>query len=314
LCPPRLGGTEACGSYNQDVGTRTRQPQTTIEIVTSTRLARERWLVHGFSTRAGGVSSAYREGDLNLGHTEHDKGETVEQNRRLFMNTLSAAEMTLVSVRQIHSDIIHCVSAAPTEPLAGDGLVTNTPNLLLTVRTADCYPVIIADPKTRAIGVFHAGWRGTLARIVEKGVGELRRHFGSKPEDILAAVGPGIGKCCYKVGEEVREKFSSRFDYADALFHETEEYDEVKLKYPMLFLTARAPGHSHELFPKAIHLDLAEANRRQLVEAGVTEKHISVAGECTACHTERYFSHRREEGKTGRMMAAVGIKLSAKAV
>jgi polyphenol oxidase len=260
---------------------------------------------------------AYREGDLNLGHTEHDAREAVLRNRELFMEALGAAEMKLVSVRQVHSDIIHCVPEAldershgkesTAEPLAGDGLVTQTPGLLLTVRVADCYPVILADPQRRAVGVFHAGWRGTLARIVEKGVGELRRHFGSQPEHIQAAVGPGIGKCCYKVGEEVREKFTSRFAYADALFHETEEYDEVKLKYPMLFLTARAPGHSHELFPKAIHLDLAEANRRQLVEAGVPERNISVVGDCTSCNTDKYFSHRREEGKTGRMMAAVGI-------
>jgi YfiH family protein len=287
-----------------------KEPKTKIDVVQTANLAREPWLVHGFSTRAGGVSTAYREGDLNLGHTEHDVSEAVERNRRLFMQALGASEMTLISVRQIHSDIIHCVTGAPGDsaPLAGDGLVTDTPGLLLTVRTADCYPVILADTKRRAVGVFHAGWRGTLARIVEKGVGELRRHFGSEPGDIEAAIGPGIGSCCYKVGDEVREKFTSRFAYADALFHETEEYDEVKRKYPMLFLTARAPGHSHELFPKAIHLDLAEANRRQLVEAGVPEANITVVGECTSCHTDRYFSHRKEQGKTGRMMAAVGIK------
>jgi polyphenol oxidase len=284
------------------------KPATEIDIVRAESLSRRRWLVHGFSTRAGGVSTAYRERDLNLGHTEHDTHENVERNRRLFMDALGASQMTLVSVRQVHSDIIHCVTAAPEEPLAGDGLITSTPNLLLTVRTADCYPVILADAKQRAVGVFHAGWRGTLARIVEKGVGEMRRHFDSRPEDIQAAIGPGIGACCYKVGEEVREKFTSRFAYADALFHETEEYDEVKHKYPMLFLTARAPGHSHELFPKAIHLDLAEANRRQLIDAGVPETDITVIGECTACNTDRYFSHRQEQGRTGRMMAAVGIK------
>jgi YfiH family protein len=292
---------------------RAKQPKTTIDIVRADNLAREPWLVHGFSTRAGGVSSVYREGDLNLGYTDHDSREAVTHNRQLFMDALGAKEMKLVSVRQVHSDIIYCVTDIPLagpdhQPLAGDGLVTNTPGLLLTVRVADCYPVIMVDVKRHAVGVFHAGWRGTLARIVEKGVGELRRHFGSQPEDIQAAIGPGIGKCCYKVGEEVREKFDGRFPYADALFHETEEYDEVKLKYPMLFLTARAPGHSYELFPKAIHLDLAEANRRQLIDAGVPESNIAVIGDCTSCRTDRYFSHRKEEGKTGRMMAAIGIK------
>ena len=282
--------------------------RTKTEIVRARNLELEKWLVHGFSARAGGVSAAYRQGDLNLGHTEHDGREAVEQNRLRFMDAIGAREMKLVSVRQVHSDIIHCVTDAPSQPLAGDGLITSTPGLLLTVRTADCYPIILADPKLRAVGVFHAGWRGTLARIVEKGVGEMRRHFDSQPENILAAVGPGIGNCCYKVGEEVREKFTSRFAYADALFQETEEYDEVKLKYPMLFLTARGPGHSHELFPKAIHLDLAEANRRQLLDAGLTPTHITVVGECTSCNTDRYFSHRAEKGRTGRMMAAVAIK------
>jgi len=279
-----------------------------LDIVHAPNLSREKWLLHGFSTRTGGVSDVYKNADLNLGHTADDTHENVERNRRLFVDAVGAGDMTLVNVRQIHSDIIHCVTEAPTQPLAGDGIITTTPGLLLTVRTADCYPVILADPELRAVGVFHAGWRGTLARIVEKGVGELRRHFNSQPEHILAAIGPAIGKCCYKVGEEVREKFTSRFAYADALFHETEEYDEVKLKYPMLFLTARAPGHSHDLFPKAIHLDLAEANRRQLIDAGVQETNIVVIGDCTSCKTDRYFSHRAEKGKTGRMMAAVGIK------
>lgn len=296
--------------YNRFVPSKAKSPLDSLDIIRAENLSRQPWLVHGFSTRAGGVSTAYRQHDLNLGHTEHDTHENVERNRRLFLDALGASEMTLVSVRQVHSDIIHCVTDAPEHPLAGDGLITVTPNLLLTVRTADCYPVILVDEKKRAVGVFHAGWRGTLARIVEKGVGEMRRHFDSRPDDILAAIGPGIGACCYKVGEEVREKFSSRFAYAETLFHETEEYDEVKHKYPMLFLTARAPGHSHELFPKAIHLDLAEANRRQLIEAGVPEANIAVIGDCTACNTDRYFSHRQEQGRTGRMMAAAGIKLS----
>jgi polyphenol oxidase len=279
-----------------------------IDIVRAPNLARLQWLAHGFSTRIAGSSQAYRAGDLNLGFTDADERTIVEKNRQLFMDALGARGMQLVAVRQVHSDIIHCVSSTQPATLAGDGLITATPGLLLTVRTADCYPVIIVDPKQRAVGAFHAGWRGTMARIVEKGVGEMRRHFGSRPEDMEAAVGPGIGSCCYKVGDEVRDKFHGRFAYADALFHETEEYDEVRQRYPLLFLTARAPGHSHELFPKAIHLDLAEANRRQLIDAGVAQANITVIGECTSCKVDRYFSHRKEQGRTGRMMAAVGIR------
>jgi len=278
-----------------------------LQIIRARNLVRLRWLVHGFSTRRGGVSTAYGRPSLNLGSTPEDTHRNVERNRRLFAEAIGASKMKMVAVRQVHSDIIHRVEAAPREPLAGDGLITQTPGLLLTIRTADCYPVILADPCRRVVGVFHAGWRGTLARIVEKGVGEMRRHFRTEPSDILAAIGPGIGACCYKVGEEVREKFLARFPYAEQLFHTTEEYDEVKLKYPMLFLTQRAPGHSHELFPKAIHLNLALANRLQLIDCGVPEANIFTSGACTSCQTRRFFSHRAEKGVTGRMIAAVGI-------
>ena len=160
----------------------------------------------------------------------------------------------------------------PDEPLAGDGLVTNTPELVVAVQTADCLPIILVDRKRKAVGAFHAGWRGTVKRIAEKGVGEMRRHFDSDPRDLMAAIGPGIQMCCYEVGEEVRRKFESQFAYADSLFREVKESDPVREKYPLLFLTARAPGHSE--LPVRIFLDLVEANRRQLVDAGLAEKNI----------------------------------------
>src|SRR5205807_4968852 len=122
----------------------------------------------------------------------------------------------------VHSDLIQRVSGVAQHPV-GDGLVTNTPGVLLAVQTADCLPVVLVDTKRRALGVFHAGWRGTIKRIVEKGVGEMRRWFESQPEDIRAAIGPGIHKCCYEVGEEVRSKFESQFAYAADLFHEIKE-------------------------------------------------------------------------------------------
>ena len=172
--------------------------------------------------------------------------------------------------------------------------------------TADCLPVILVDTKTRAVGVFHAGWRGTVKRIVEKGVGEMQRWFGTRPQDLRAAIGPGIRGCCYQVGPEMKSKFESQFGYADSLFRETKERDEIHEKYPLLFLTSRAPGHS--VLPKQIFLDLGEANRRQLIDAGVSAKNITDLGLCTSCHTELFFSHRAEKGVTGRMMAAVGIR------
>ena len=156
------------------------------------------------------------------------------------------------------------------------------------------------------MGVFHAGWRGTVKRIVEKGVGEMQRWFGTRPGDLRAAIGPGVHGCCYSVGPEVRTQFESQFEYGSKLFREVEESDPVREKYPLLFLTARAPGHSE--LPKKIFLDLVEANRRQLLAVGVAAKNISASPLCTSCRTDLLFSYRAEKGVTGRMMAAAGIR------
>ena len=293
-----------------------------LQLLHSEKLSKLSWLAHAFSTRQGGTSRVYGGNALNLGFTKHDSHAAVERNRELFLKELGATTLgaktttgrnnwPLVSLRQIHSDLIYRVDRPragemSAEPLAGDGLVTDTPELLLAVKTADCLPIIVVDGKRRAAGVFHAGWRGTVKRIVEKGVGEMRKHFGSDPRNLVAAIGPGVHECCYEVGEEVRTKFESQFAYADSLFHEVKESDVVREKYPMLFLTARAPGHSE--LPVKLFLDLVEANRRQLLDAGVLEKNIDAVGPCTACHTELLFSFRGDKGVTGRQMAAAGIR------
>ncbi len=272
------------------------------------------WLIHGFSTRTGGKTKVYHPGsergsDLNLGFTAADQVEIVTANRKLFLKAVCAAdqELVLVTIKQIHSSLVHRVDGC-VEPaiLKGDGLMTATPGVLLGIQTADCLPVLLADRKRRVVAAYHAGWRGTLARIVENGVGRMRLEFGSKPKDLVAAIGPGIGQCCYAVGEEVCDQFESQFAYASELFREVSDSDAVKQKYPLLFMTARAPGHG-SLGP-ALHLDLAEANRRQLLAAGLTPAAIFVAGQCTACQTERFFSHRKEQGFTGRMLSVIGIK------
>jgi purine-nucleoside/S-methyl-5'-thioadenosine phosphorylase / adenosine deaminase len=281
-----------------------------IVVLAAGSLARIPWLVHGFSTRSGGNSRVYGGNSLNLGFTQHDSRAAVERNRTAFLRNLGAMNgkqpWPLLALRQIHSDLIHQVTSPSEIPLAGDGLISNTPGLLVGIQTADCLPVILVDTKRKAVGVFHAGWRGTVKRIVEKGAGEMRRRFGTMPPDIKAAIGPGIHNCCYAVGPEVRDQFSSQFAYGTELFREVEEHDEVREKYPMLFLTARAPGHS--VMPKKIYLDLAEANRRQLLAVGVLAKNIFVSPLCTACHPEQLFSHRAEKAVTGRMMAVAGIR------
>jgi YfiH family protein len=301
-----------------------RSPQKSkLNILRATHLSKFPWLVHGFSTRPSGFSRVYGKQDLNLGFTKEDSKAAVARNRSAFLHELGTlscgrAKVTrkaatkasdlrsLVTVRQIHSDIIHFVVSPPASQLAGDGLITATPGLYLGIQAADCLPVILVDPKRRAVGVFHAGWRGTIKRIVEKGVGEMHRYFGSRPRDLKAAIGPGVHGCCYEVGAEVREKFQSQFSYAAKLFREVEERDPVREKYPMLFLTARAPGHS--VLPKNIFLDLVEANRQQLLAAGVPAKSIEASPLCTNCRPDLLFSYRAEKGKTGRMMGVVGIR------
>ena len=273
------------------------------------------WLVHGFSTRLGGFSQAYGKNDLNLGFTKDDAKGVVERNRAAFLHELTANDSrgkngsppgSLVTLRQVHSDIIHCITSFSGEALSGDGLLTATPGLLLAVQTADCLPVILVDPRNRAVGVFHAGWRGTLKRIIEKGVGEMQRWFSSRPPDLKAAIGPGIRGCCYEVGEEVREKFESQFPYAASLFREVKESDPVREKYPLLFLSVRPPGHNAPL--TKIFLDLVEANRQQLLATGISAKNIEATSLCTSCRTDLLFSYRAEKDKTGRLMGAVGIR------
>ena len=281
-----------------------------LTILRSDELSRIPWLIHGFSTRSAGFSRVYSGNALNLGFTKQDSRKAVESNRTAFLSQLGAAsgktQWPLVTLRQIHSDLIHCVAALPKEPLVGDGLITRTPNIVLAIQTADCLPIIMVDTRQKAVGVFHAGWRGTVKRILEKGVGEMHRWFGTLPKNIKAAIGPGIHACCYEVGAEVRQQFESQFAYAEDLFREAKESDPVREKYPLLFLSARAPGHG-ELPPK-IFLDLVEANRRQLISAGVSRKNISASPLCTACRPDLLFSYRAEKGVTGRMMGVAGIQ------
>jgi hypothetical protein len=262
----------------------------------------------------GGQSRVYcpddAPGELNLGFTAEDGREAVAENRRLLVEAITGDPATpLLTLRQFHSNLVVRAAAADAgreRPRKADGLLTDEPGLLLSIQTADCMPVLVVDRKRRAVGAFHAGWRGTVRRIVEIGIGRMRLEFGSRPEDLIAAIGPGIGPCCYAVGEEVLSEFESQFTYARELFREVYDSDPVRLKYPMLFLTQRAPGHSP--IGPSLHVDLVEANRRQLLACGVAAKSIQVVGGCTQCQPELFFSYRGSRGHTGRMMAVIGIR------
>jgi YfiH family protein len=286
-----------------------------LRLLQSPDLRRVPWLVHGFTTRPGGFTTSYGGRTLNLGFTKDDLRASVERNRKQALLAVGAVTKSepwpLVTLRQIHSDIIHVVRSRKPALLiqshfVGDGLVTDLRGIALGILTADCFPVLLVDTKKKAVGAFHAGWRGTVKRIVEKGVGIMRLEFGSRPEDIHAAIGPGIQQCSFEVGEEVEEAFHTQFAYAGELFHTVQESDAVRERYPMLFMNQRAPGHGDPCIK--VHLDLRQANRRQLLAAGVPEANVMALKDCTVCQPRKFFSHRGERGKTGRQMAIVGIK------
>jgi hypothetical protein len=260
------------------------------------------WLKAGFSTRKGGKSIVYAApgapAELNLGLTKEDSAEKVAANRRLLAAAVSGRDKTpLVALQQIHSNLCRIITAEDAThepPFRADGLISNTPGLLLGIQTADCIPVLVADRKKKVVAAFHAGWRGTVQRIVELGVGRMMQEFASKPDDLLAAIGPGVGSCCYAVGEELLQEFTAQFSYAAELFHE---------------------GNSEQAPPApSLHLDLIEANRRQLLTAGLAPEAIQIVGGCTSCHTDLFYSYRSAKGVTGRMMAVIGVDLQGKEI
>ncbi|MGA3176439.1 MAG: peptidoglycan editing factor PgeF [Candidatus Acidiferrum sp.] len=261
------------------------------------------WLVHGFSTRPGGVSALDGRQFLNLGFMEWDTRENVAENRRLLQAALDAESFALAPLKQIHSDVIRLFSATPAHACKGDASATNHPGLLLAVQTADCVPILLVDPKKRAVAAIHAGWKGTLARIAEKAVGRLRLEFGCKPADLLAALGPAIGPRCYEVGADLVTKFTAQFADTSGYFDEPRTGDEPN---PLQWLSMAPPGHQPP--PRNVHLDLPKANRAQLLAAGLRPQNIFPCGLCTACRTDFFFSHRREGALSGRLMSVIGIR------
>jgi polyphenol oxidase len=259
------------------------------------------WLIHGFSTRSGGASILNDEKVFNLGLMDWDERKNVLANRHKLQSALKAEDFSVVLLKQIHSDLIHSFSAPSVDPLSGDASITNATNLLLAVQTADCVPILLVDPKKRAVAAIHAGWRGTLARIAAKTVGRMQQEFGSKPSDLLAAIGPSIGQCCYEVGVELVTKFTAQFTDAAEYFDEPRTGDEPN---PIQWLNMKPPGHQPP--PKNVHLDLRKANVSQLKAAGIRAANIHVSDLCTACNTDLLFSYRREGPITGRLMAVIG--------
>jgi polyphenol oxidase len=261
------------------------------------------WLIHAFSTCPGGLSPLENEKVLNLGFTDWDTRENVLENRHRFQTAAGAGDLPLITLKQFHSDVIHLFDTTPADPCKGDASITNRPNLLLAIQTADCVPILLVDPKKRAIAAIHAGWRGTLARIAAKTIGKMQMHFATSPRDLLAAIGSSIGPCCYEVGTEVATQFLSQFSDAPSYFNEFRTGDEPN---PIQWLNMMPPGHQPP--PKGVLLDLRKANRSQLLAAGLRPQNIHTIDLCTACHPNLLFSYRKQGPQSGRLMSLIALR------
>lgn len=234
-----------------------------------------------FSTRLGGVSCPpYAK--LNVGAHVGDDPAAVAENRRRLGAAIGLPQ-PWASVRQVHGSTVLRVDERPgEEPLGNaDALITDHPGLPLAIFTADCAAVYIYDPVRRAVGLAHAGWRGTAAGVAARTLAAMREAYGTYPGDCYAAVSPAIGSCCYEVDEAVVSQLR-RFPWLGRVVRETR------------------PGHWR--------LDLWLANRLQLEDAGLLPGRIAVSGLCTACHTDEFYSHRAEAGRTGRQAALLVLK------
>jgi YfiH family protein len=246
---------------------------------------------NAFSTRLGGVSPM-PQAALNLAGFNEDDAENIYENRRRFLK-LFDGDWTLAGCWQVHGADVRIVAnqqeAQPKPGVLGDdeycdALVSNTPNVLLTVKTADCVPVLIGDAKTGAFAAVHAGWRGTSSSIVMKAIKQLETEYGASAADLRVAVGPAANTCCYEVGSDVIEKFKELFAQSEYLF------------------TPTRTGHAR--------IDLHAANRDQLIAAGVRPERIHLAPFCTMDQNDLFFSYRREKslhGRVGRLMSVIGI-------
>lgn len=292
-----------------------------VGLLEASPLARYNWLRHAFTVP--------RPGELNLNYSVGQSAAAVARNRHAVLRAVASPQpWQLLTLRQRHSDIIQIVTRTPggkpsamagvgpsiREPdgavkLIGDALITNQPALLLAVQVADCLPILLVEPHKRVVAAVHAGWRGTWKRLAEKTVGRMRREFGCDTRKILAAIGPGIHRCCYQVRGDVVEAFEARFpDSEKIVFRADLSPSPVQWQHR---LSTPAPGGLRPAVTRPaaekFRLDLLEANRRQLLAAGLRAANIAASPLCTACRTDLFFSHRAERGRTGRMMALVGL-------
>jgi polyphenol oxidase len=273
-------------------------------------------IVQAFSTRAAGDFRS-----LSAALSSHSGGD-IESEQHRFLTALDAERFEVASARQIHSaKIVQVTRGAGTveyhdcesprghlsslQKLEADALITSEYGVLLTIRTADCLPVLVADTRRGAIAAVHAGWRGALESIVGKTVHELQRAFDSDPRDLAVALGPSVRACCYVVGPEVVDAFCSRFAVGRQFFRTRVRHKAASSGSPPLPAGQAGANASPE---SPSYLDLVAVALDQLERAGVPGSHIEIADFCTSCRTDLFFSHREEGASTGRMLAVIGIR------
>lgn len=245
-------------------------------------------VVHGFSTRLGGVSQGIY-ATLNLSMNRGDDPDHVRENYRRFCAAIGAGSERIVCSSQVHGDTVRTVTAADLgvgldqpEPWQADGLVTDIPGVTLTVFSADCLPILLYDPVRRVVGAVHAGWRGTALGIVTRAVERMSQCYGCQRMDILAAIGPGISKCCFETHEDVPNAM-------------TKAMGAAALSFIQVLPTGK------------FRVDLKGLNARRLEAAGLDPEHIAVAEDCTCCLPEKYWSHRYTHGERGSQAAMIAL-------
>lgn len=243
---------------------------------------------HAFSTRLGGVSGGIWS-SMNLGTTRGDDPEAVRENYRRFCAAVGVNGQKIVMSNQVHGAEVRAVTLSDVkrdlydpEGYETDGLMTDIPGITLVVFAADCIPVLLYDPVRRVIGAAHAGWRGTAAGIAAKTVERMCAAYGTQPEDIRAAIGPGIGACCFETHEDVPNAMTESMG-ASAL-------------------------HCIQVLPTGkFHVDLKALNAKRLEGAGLAPEHIAVSADCTSCLPEKYWSHRYTHGQRGSQAAMIAL-------
>lgn len=213
---------------------------------------------------------------LNLGFSSGDNLEVIKQNRKLFFDALGISEEKLAWSKLVHGNKV-LVAHGPVKGENCDAVITNVPGVFASVSIADCTPVLIYDPKHKAVAAIHAGWRSTAAKIVVETLKAMKENYGTEGEDCLAFIGACISERSFEVGEEVAVQFDEDVKY----------FNTEKQKY---------------------FVDLKKENKKQLLQMDLKEKHIELSPYCTVLDNDKFFSYRKEKGKTGRMLAVIGIK------